>query len=214
MAILDISVPLKALTQGMHIYPGDTPFFVSSEKTLHKDGVNLSRLEMGSHNGTHVDAPAHFIPEGATTEAIALEALVGPVWVADCTGVTEGEGITVGVLEELPWEGQPERVLLKTRNSALWQRDYFQPRYVFLAPEAGRWLVGRGVRSVGIDYLSIEKFGRPAPEAHLALLSAGVVIMEGLDLSEVEGNRTYTLACLPLRVLGIDGAPARAVLIE
>ena len=139
---------------------------------------------------------------------------MGPVWVADCTGVTEGEGITVGVLEELPWEGQPERVLLKTRNSALWQRDYFQPRYVFLAPEAGRWLVGRGVRSVGIDYLSIEKFGRPAPEAHLALLSAGVVIMEGLDLSEVEGNRTYTLACLPLRVLGIDGAPARAVLIE
>jgi arylformamidase len=199
----------------MHIYPGDTPFFVYQEKTLHKDGLNLSRLEMGSHNGTHIDAPYHFIADGAPTEALPLDALVGPAWVADCTDVTPGKGITVEKLEALPWDGRPERVLFKTQNSDLWKRDYFQQtRYVFLTPEAAQWLAERGVRCVGIDYLSIEKFGAKSPDAHLALLKAGAIVIEGLDLSDAGGNRAYTLACLPLKIPGIDGAPARAVLIE
>lgn len=214
MTVLDISVALKALDAGMHIYPGDAPFHTYPEKTLHKDGVQLSHLELGSHNGTHIDVPSHFIEGGAPTEAGSLDALVGPAWVADCTGIDEGKGITVEALEALPWDGRPERILLKTKNSSLWQRDYFQPRFVYLEPEAGKWLVERGAHSVGIDYLSIEKFGSKSPDTHLALLGAGIVIIEGLDLSAIEGNKAYTLACLPLKIPGLDGAPARAVLLS
>ncbi len=212
MALYDISVPLRPPTQGTHVYPGDTPFSVSQVKSLHADGVNLSRLELGSHNGTHIDAPAHFIDGAAGTEGFPLDRLVGPAWVADCTDVEEGQAITREQLESLTIEGSPERVLFKTRNSALWSYDNFQMRYVYLSREAAQALVDRGVFTVGIDYLSIERYGAPSKDAHLALLGAGTVIIEGLDLSAVEGNRSYDLACLPLKIAGIDGAPARAVL--
>ena len=213
MRVIDISVPLKSLKEGMHVYPGDAPYFASTEKTIHKDGMRLSRIEIGSHNGTHITVPAHYIEGGAETEALPLEMLVGPAWVADLTGLTMGTGITVEHLEAAMPETPVERLLLKTRNSALWTRDYFQPRFVFLTPEAAEWLVEKGVRSVGIDYLSIERFGGDTPGAHLAILGANGVIMEGLDLSHVEAGREYTLAFLPLKTPGLDGAPARAVLI-
>ena len=212
--VIDISVPLRPLNEGMHVYPGDAPFFSTPEKTIHADGMRLSRLEFGSHNGTHIDVPAHFIEGGAETESLPLEQTVGPAWVADLTGLTEGTGIAVEHLEALNMEGAPERVLLKTRNSALWARSYFQSRYVFLTPEAAEWLMERGARAIGIDYLSIEKYGRESPETHLAILGGGGVILEGLDLSAVDGDRSYLLAFLPLNVPGLDGAPARAVLID
>ncbi len=213
MRVIDISVTLKSLRDGMHVYPGDVPYFTNPEKTIHKDGMRLSRLEMGSHNGTHVDVPAHYIEGGVETEVLPLNLLVGPAWVADLTGVPEGMGITVEHLEGAMPDTSVERLLLKTRNSALWHRDYFQPRFVFLTPEAAEWLVQQGVRSVGIDYLSIEKFAGQSKAAHLAILSANGLIMEGLDLSEAEGQREYTLVFLPLKAPGLDGAPARAVLL-
>ncbi len=197
----------------MHVYPGDTPFFARSEKTIHRDGLRFSRLEMGSHSGTHLVAPAHCIEGGGETETLPTELLVGPAWVADLTSVPEGMGITVEHLESAQPEMPVERVLLKTRNSALWGRDYFQPRYVFLTTEGAEWLVERGTRSVGIDYLSIDKFGGEAPRASLVILRANGAVMGGLNLSEVEGNQLYTLAFLPLRAPGLDGAPARAVLM-
>lgn len=213
MRVIDISVPLKSLKDGMHVYPGDAPYFASTEKTIHKDSMRLSRIEIGSHNGTHITVPARHIEGGAETETLPLEMLVGPAWVADLTGLTMGTGITVEHLEAAMPDTPVERLLLKTRNSVLWTRDYFQPRFVFLTPEAAEWLVEKGVRSVGIDYLSIERFGSEGPRAHLAILGANGVIMEGLDLTNVEAGREYTLAFLPLKTPGLDGAPARAVLI-
>ena len=215
MRVIDISVPLKSLKDGMHIYPGDAPYFASTERSIHKDGVRLSRLELGSHSGTHLVTPAHLIDGGAETETVPLEMLVGRAWVADLTDLSPGSGITLENLEEaMPQEGQVERLILKTQNSALWTRDYFQPRYVFLTPEAAEWLMEKGVRTVGIDYLSVEKFGGDDPVAHRAILSAGGVILAGLDLTNVEAGKEYTLAFLPLKAAGLDGAPARAVLIS
>ena len=214
MRVIDISVPLLPLNKGTHVYPGDVPYFASMEKTLHKDGIRLSRIEIGTRNGTHVTVPARSIDGGAETEALPIELLVGPAWVADLTGLTMGTGITVEHLEAALPETPVERLLLKTRNSALWtSRDYFQTRFVFLTPEAAQWLVEKGIRSVGIDYLAIEQFGGEGPQAHLPILGANGVIMEGLDLTNVEAGREYTLAFLPLKAPGLDGAPARAVLI-
>ena len=215
MRVIDISVPLLPLNAGAHVYPGDVPYFASTEKTIHKDGMRLSRIEIGSRSGTHVTVPARYIEGGAETESLPLELLVGPAWVADLTGITMGMGITVEHLEEALPEEPVERLLLKTRNSALWgSRNYFQTRFVFLTPEAAGWLVEKGIRSIGIDYLSIERFGGDSPAATLAILGANGVIMEGLDLTNVEAGREYTLAFLPLKAPGLDGAPARAVLIS
>ena len=212
MTLYDISVSLKPLIKGMHVYPGDIPFFSSKDKTIHKDGYDLSRLEMGSHSGTHIDVPAHFFPDGATTEAAPLETLVGPAWVADCTDIALGEGISVAHLEALHLQGEVGRIVFKTRNSELWSRDYFQMRAVFLQPDAAQWLVERQVRAVGFDYLSVEKYGSHGYPTHRALLGAGVVIVEGLDLTGVPADRSYDLVCLPLKAPGLDGAPARAIL--
>lgn len=215
MRIIDISVPLLPLNEGTHVYPGDVPYFANTEKTLHKDGIRLSRIELGSHNGTHVTVPARYIDGGAETETLPLEMLVGPAWVADLTGLTMGTGITVEHLGAAMPETPVERLLLKTRNSALWtSRNYFQTRFVFLTPEAAEWLVEKGIRSIGIDYLSIERFGGDGPSAQLAILNANGIIMEGLDLTNVEAAREYTLAFLPLKTPNLDGAPARAVLIS
>ena len=213
MRVIDISVALKPLNEGMHVYPGDVPYFASTERTIHKDGRRLSRIELGSHNGTHVVAPARYIEGGAETEGLPLDMLVGPAWVADLTGLTMGAGITIEHLEAALPETPVERLLVKTRNSALWTRNYFQQRFVFLTPEAAEWLVGRGIRTVGIDYLSIERFGGQGPVAQRAILGSDGVVIQGLDLTNVEAGREYTLVFLPLKAAGLDGVPARAVLI-
>ena len=212
MTIYDISVPLRPLSHGMHVYPGDIPFFASQVKSVPKDGISVSRIEMGSHNGTHIDVPSHFVEGGVSTEGFPLEQLVGPAWVADCTDVIEGTAITLDRFNALEIEGSPDRVLFKTRNSGLWRRDYFQMRHVYLDVDAARALAERGVRAVGIDYLSVDRYGATSFETHAVLLGAGAIIIEGLDLSEVEGNKSYDLACLPLKAAGLDGAPARAIL--
>jgi arylformamidase len=171
--------------------------------------ANVSRLTLGLHTGTHVDAPWHFLDGGSTTEALSLSVLCGP---ARVVSIEDPRQIGVSELERAGLAGAT-RVLFRTRNGRLWEEDAFREDYVFIAPDAARWLVDQGVRLVGIDYLSVEEFHGDAARTHHALLGAGVVIVEGLDLREPPPG-DYELFCLPLKVVGGDGAPARVVLVS
>ena len=192
----------------MVVYEGDPGVEVAPRLEIARgDTANVSLLSMGSHTGTHVDAPAHFIEGGATVEALPLDSLIGPALVAEvgCERLIGRRD-----LEPLPL-GSQSRLLLKTRNSALWAAGDFSRDFVALDLEGARHLTERGLRLIGIDYLSIEAFHSPGHPVHRHLLGAGVVILEGLDLSRVAPG-VYELVCLPLPVRGIDGAPCRAVL--
>jgi arylformamidase len=192
----------------MIVFDGDPEVRIERVTEIARgDLANVSRMELGSHTGTHVDAPLHFIDGAAGADLLPLDALVGPAVVADARGAPGDIDAAALAAMELP---ATERLLLRTRNGDLWARDAFTPDYVGVAEDAARELVAMGVRLVGIDYLSIAPSGDPAP-AHRALLEAGVVVVEGLDLREVAPGR-YDLICLPLRLEGADGAPARALL--
>lgn len=204
MEILDISAPL---TDGLPTYPGDPEFLMEPVLQLEKgDGAAVSRITMGDHAGTHLDAPGHHLPGGATLDTVPLSLLMGRVLVADLRGAPE---IGVRELQSLPLAGE-ERLLLKTDNSLLWKRRGFQAGYVGLSAEGADFLTRTGIRLVGIDYLSIEKFGGDG-SVHRTLLKNGVIILEGLDLSFASAG-VYDLVCLPLRIPGGNGGPARAVL--
>jgi len=192
----------------MVVYEGDPGVEIAPRLEIARgDTANVSLLSMGSHTGTHVDAPAHFIEGGATVEALPLDSLIGPALVAEvgCERLIGRRD-----LEPLPLDDQ-SRLLLKTRNSALWAAGDFSRDFVALDLEGARYLTERGLRLIGIDYLSIEAFHSPGHPVHRHLLGAGVVILEGLDLGRVAPG-VYELVCLPLPVRGIDGAPCRAVL--
>jgi arylformamidase len=206
MGWLDISVPIR---NGMVTFEGDPEVHLERVMTMADGAVcNVSRLDFGVHSGTHVDAPVHFIDGAAGIEAVALEALVGPAFVVDATGVAgpidraaiDGLGIPAGA----------ERLLFRGRNSALWDKSSFDPSFTAVTGDGAAALVERGLRLVGTDYLSIAPFGNPS-STHVALLAAGMVILEGLDLREVEPG-WYDLICLPLLIPGSDGGPARAIL--
>lgn len=203
----DVTVPLSG---SLPTFPGDPPFGLEWAHRI-ADGrpYNVSRLVMGSHSGTHVDAPFHFEAGGATVDALPLEILIGPARVVEVRSrarIDRSDLVSAGLAGEL-------RVLLKTRMSGQLRRREFQKDYVYLAPDAARWLAEAGTRLVGIDYLSVEEFGREDFATHHELLGRGVVVIEGLDLSEV-GPGTYEMTCLPLRIAGAEGAPARVVLRE
>jgi arylformamidase len=205
--LYDISVPVM---NGGVVYPGNPEIHIEPQQDMSRGGSsNVSLLSIGSHTGTHVDAPLHMIPDGAGVDAIPLDALVGPALLIafddDVMAVTEA------YLRTHPVAGH-ERVLLKTRNSRFIREREFHRDYTYLAPDGAEYLVSLGVRLVGIDYLSIEQFHSGHHRTHTTLLSRGVVIVEGLDLSEVPAG-TYDLYCLPILLAGIDGAPARAVLV-
>jgi arylformamidase len=201
----DVSVPLRP---GVPTFPGDPTYGIELAVSMADGAIcNVSRLDMGAHTGTHLDAPSHFIDGAAGTESIPLDVCAGPAWVVDATGLA----LNIG-LEELDGLGIPAgetRLLFKTPNSDLWNQPGFSESFIGLDGEAARILAERGVRLVGADYLSIAPFGNPAP-THLALLSAGVVIIEGLDLRAVRPG-PVELLCLPLRLVGSDGVPARAL---
>jgi arylformamidase len=203
---IDVSVPLSP---GLPAYEGDPPLAIE-RVTRMEDGAicNLSRASLGLHAGTHIDAPVHFIPAGGGIETLPPEVLLGPAWLADASGL-EGH-LDAGAVEGLDLPPAVERVLFRTRNGRLWERSGFSEEFTALLPSAAEALVARGVRLVGIDYLSIAPAGDPAP-THVVLLRAGVVILEGLDLRAVEPG-WWELACLPLLIPGADGAPARALL--
>ena len=208
MRIIDVSVPIR---DSMPVYEGDPGVRLARVQSM-ADGAlcNVSELAFGVHTGTHIDAPVHFIDGAAGVDEVPLDALIGACAVVDATAV-EGD-IDAPALDRLALPGDAHRVLFKTRNSALWANPEFSRDFAGLTRDAAAVLVARGVRLVGIDYLSIAPPADPAP-THVELLRAGVVIIEGLDLREVAPG-AYRLVCLPLRVAGADGAPARAVLIE
>ena len=204
--LVDVSVPLQS---GIATYPGNPEFELQPIKRVAAGGSsNTSRLVMGTHTGTHVDAPRHFFDAAAGVDGLALDLLIGRARVID---MPHRGGITDTHLAEAEL-GDDVRVLLRTPNSALWNSGKgFQEDYTYLTEQAARYLVGQGVKVVGIDYLSVEEFKKPGAPAHRALLGENVVIIEGLNLSEAEPG-PYEMYCLPLRVAGADGAPARVVL--
>jgi len=205
MNLIDVSVPLGADTP---TYPRNTPFTIEPiQRTGKGDHANVSTLHMSAHSGTHVDAPWHSLDGGARTEALSLDVMVGRARVVE---VPATRGITADDLAPLNLQGD-ERVLLKTANSRLWSSSEFHTDFVGVTDTGARHLVECGVKLVGIDYLSVEVFHTPGAPAHHILLGAGVVIIEGLNLRDVEPG-IYDLFCLPLRILGCDGAPARVVL--
>lgn len=211
MPIFDISVGISPETTPT--YPGDPAIEVVAWAALARgDALNVTFLRMGAHTATHVDAPAHFIEHAPTASALPLEVLIGEARVVALPDSVQAIDAS-HIMTHVP-EGTT-RVLFKTRNSAFWRGDgkTFREDFTYLTPDGARALNERGVRLVGIDYLSIEKFKSEGFETHLTLLSAGVVIVEGLNLHEVEAGR-YELICLPLKIAAGsgDGAPARAVL--
>ena len=203
---IDVSVPLH---DDVTVFAGERPFHRERTGAIADGGIcNISRMALGVHTGTHVDAPVHFVEGGGTAEAIALDALIGPAWVVDATSATGT--ITAGDLDRFDMPANEVRLLFRTRSAHLWDTPAFEPGFVALDATAATALVGRGVRSVGIDYLSIAPIGDPVP-THRILFGAGVVVLEGLDLRNVAPG-AYDLLCLPLRIVGSDGAPARALL--
>ncbi|HXN47578.1 MAG TPA: cyclase family protein [Bryobacteraceae bacterium] len=205
-AWIDISRPLVS---GMAVWPGDPAVRVERVSTIASGGpFNLSAISMCLHTGTHVDAPLHFLEGGPSVAEMPLEALVGP---ARVIGIRDPKAIRARELEPLRLR-RGERVLFKTRGAARrWQAPEFCTDYVYVAADAAGLLVERGVRAVGIDYLSIGAPSEEGYEVHRTLLGAGIWIVEGLDLSAASPGR-YELICLPLKVPGADGAPARAIL--
>lgn len=206
MKIFDVTLPL---TLDLPVDPGELPANLAGATPRLGDAPGGAlRLPLGSHSGTHVDAPAHVVPGGATVEALALEILMGKARVVDLPLATRIERTDLQSLDL----SDDLRVLLKTRRAATGRREAADDG-VYLTEDAAVYLVQAGLKLVGIDALSVDRAGAPDLPAHRALLSAGVIVVEGLDLSEVEPG-DYDMACLPLRIPGADGAPARVVLRE
>ncbi len=211
MKIYDVSVPIS---DGLPVWPGDPSIEVQRTGKVEEGAPsNVSSITMGSHTSTHIDPPFHFVPDGDTVDVLSLERLIGPAWVVDCRGAREVTG------ELLQGAGVPEgttRLLLRTDNSALWDDPHheFFRGYVDIAQSGAEWMVARGVQVVGIDYASVDNIDGEGFPAHNVLLPNEVIIIENLDLRAVPPDRAYELICLPLKIVGGDGAPARVVLRE
>jgi len=206
--IYDISVPIR--TGGL-VYPGNPEIDISLQQAVAKGAsANVSIIRFGSHTGTHADASRHFFDDGQPVDRIPLERLIGPALLL--TFDDSVMAIGVAELQARAIKGH-KRILLRTRNSALLSGGEFVENYTFLAPDGAQYLVDNGVELVGVDYLSVEQFHSGHHRTHKTLLGANVVIVEGLDLS-VPPPGEYEFICLPLRIEGCDGAPARAVLLK
>jgi arylformamidase len=205
--IYDISLPLQ--TGGL-VYPGNPEISITPQQEIAKGaGANVSMLSFGSHTGTHVDAPKHFFDDGAGVDTLPLDVLMGPamlICLDDDVMSVDAEQLRRHEIKD------HTRVLIKTRNSAFIREREFHRDYTYLAPDGAEYLVSLGVRLVGVDYLSIEQFRSGHHKTHRTLLEKGVVIVEGLDLSAPPMG-PYDLRVLPLRLAGLDGAPARAALV-
>jgi arylformamidase len=208
MRIHDVTVTISS---EMPVYPGDPQIEIKRTLLLEEgDVANVSHLSCGTHIGTHVDPPSHFVEGGIALDKLPLDVLIGPARVVD---VGDVDVIDAATVEKTALDGVT-RVLFKTRNSRLWSSPHeFQRDFVYLDADAAEILVARGVKLVGIDYLSIEMFNFEQPATHLALLSNNVIVVEGLDLSGVTAG-DYELICLPIKIKDGDGGPARVVLRE
>lgn len=204
---IDISVPLGP---DMPIWPGSTS--VQIQRTMRLDDgdqANVSRINCSVHAGTHIDAPQHYLEDGYTVDQVPLDVLMGPAVVAFLPDV---DVITADILSAIELPDETKRLLLRTRNSDLWASGVtdFRKDYVALTSDAAQWLVDHHIQLIGIDYLSIQPF-HDSPLTHKTLLKANVIILEGLNLAAVHPGM-YDLICLPIRLVGTEGAPARAIL--
>jgi len=194
----------------MPVWPGDPPVQLSKKSHVSRDKthtVRLTAIEMGSHTGTHMDAPFHMIDGGKRLGDFPLDTLIGKVTVFE---IPSARSVGRAQLEGFEWTGIA-RVLLKTENSKHWNDGKFYEEFVYLEPDGAQFLVERGVRLVGIDYLSIDKFRSESHPSHFVLLKKDILIIEGLNLNAVpQGN--YTIFALPLNLQDADGAPTRVVL--
>ena len=206
---VDVSATLDPATTP--VYEGDAPMKFQFLREMRKgDGFTLSVLSMGAHSGTHIDAPMHFIRDGISVDRVSLEPLIGPVRVID---VADGvQAIDAAELNRHSWRGA-ERVFFRTRSSLRgWMKSAtFHRDFAYIAPDAAQLLADAGVKLVGIDYISAEQFGAPAPRTHQILLGKGIPIVEGLALEGIRAG-DYDVVVLPLKVAGHEGAPARAVM--
>jgi arylformamidase len=209
MKTFDISLPLSPR---LPTWPGNPPFELEPRQRMASGAsANVSRLVLGTHSGTHVDAPRHFFDGRAGVDELPLDELVGSCRVVEIDVPPGRHPIGVSEIQRGAGGPPPRRLLLKTANSRLWNGAPFTSEFIYVTPEAAEWLVASGVRLVGVDYLSIEEFRKPGAPAHRTLLGAGVVIVEGLNLANVPPG-PYELICLPLRIEGSDGSPARVIL--
>jgi arylformamidase len=202
---IDISIPIR---KGMVHWPGDPPVRIERRQDMKKgNAANVSQISMSLHLGTHMDAPVHFLPSGKGIDQIPFLAVVGRARVIE---IQNSEVIRPDDLQKKRIR-QGERILLKTGNSGrCWQNSSFVKDFVYLSTEAADFLVEKKVKSVGVDYLSVDRY-KGGYDVHRTLLRAGIWIIEGLDLSQVKpGN--YELICLPMRIEGGDGSPVRAIL--
>jgi arylformamidase len=206
--IWDITVPYST---DLPLWPGDpVPSMTMMKCQAEGYRCNVTRLDTGVHFGTHLDAPVHFIDGGKGVDELELDVLVGSCVVAEIPGVME---ITPAHLTALELPTDTTRLLLKTKNSALWDKPNHEFRQDFAALTAGaaRWVVDQGIKLIGIDYLSIQLFADADSTTHHVLLGAEVIIVEGLDLRAVTPG-AYQLTCLPMNLVAADGAPVRAIL--
>ncbi len=209
MTIYDVSL---TISPEMPVWPGDPAVQLTQVAFIDQGAnANVSHISLGVHTGTHLDAPHHFLNDNRTIESLPLDVLTGPCFVFQFPD--DVDAITAGVLERTSWPAGITRVLFGTRNSKIWARSEkaFQTDFVAITEDGARWLVEKGVRLVGVDYLSVAPYKQSRP-THEILLGAGVIPVEGLDLSRVPRG-FYDLYCLPLKIAGSDGAPARAILI-
>jgi len=206
MKILDISWPLCKETVA---YKDKKKIAFEKEKKYDRDDIRFTRIRIGTHDGTHVDAPAHFIKDGKSVDKIPLSSVIGDCIVLDMTHV--GEKITSEHLAKFPIE-EGDIVLLKTTNSELEDMGNFNKGFVFLGDTGAHYLVEKKVKAVGIDYLGIERGQKDHP-THMELFKNNITVVEGLRLKTVTQGG-YFLCCLPLDVIGLEAAPARAILIE
>jgi len=208
--VFDVSIPIRP---DMHVWPGiDPPESKLIFSHANGDGADVTQFSMVVHTGTHVDAPRHFIADGGKVKDMNLEDMVGPAYVGYLPDV---DIITAADLEQLPIPAGCERLLLKTKNSQIWQKglEGFQMKYVYLSHDASSWIVDHGIRLVGVDYLSVDEVETTDSIAHLTILGSGVVIIEGVVLTDVEPGE-YQLYCLPLKLENAEGSPARVILVD
>ena len=205
MKLIDVSVPIDG---NLPTYPGNVPFSLEPTKRISSgDSSNVSAVHMSVHSGTHVDAPRHFFDHAPGVDALPLEMLMGRTRVVEVTsrrGIGPDDLSSVDLSEEL-------RLLIKTHNSRFWGSAEFQTGYVGVTDAGARHLIEHGIKVLGVDYLSVEEFKKPGAPAHHVLLGGGTIVIEGLNLRDVEPG-VYDMYCLPLRIVGADGAPARVVL--
>jgi arylformamidase len=209
MRLYDISLPIS---NGLPVWPGDPSVsLVMTSSIINGDKCNITKMQMGTHTGTHIDAPYHFLKDGMTVDEIPIETLVGPCLVVE---VDSKSLIKKNDFQKYDLNGH-SRILFKTKNSARWAKNinYFDTDYVALGTEVAQYLVELNTLLIGVDYFSIESFHSVDNPVHKLLLKHNIIILEGLNLSKVRAG-VYELICMPLKLHGSEGAPARAILRE